>query len=169
YQTNAQGKSWPAGSLMPNDLGLFDMLGNAWEWCQDAARPHGSSGDGKAIEDMEDPAEITNSTIRVFRGGAVNEPGPAVHSAHRNTVGPGYRAGFRLARTLPFRSFDRYAAARAAALAVAGQGKNQPPQGDASNAKLRRQALDWLKAELVAWSKVQPPRVFVARRMWQLQ
>src|SRR5262249_26464125 len=27
--------SWPAGSLWPNDLGLFDILGNALEWCQE--------------------------------------------------------------------------------------------------------------------------------------
>jgi tetratricopeptide (TPR) repeat protein len=42
-------------------------------------------------------------------------------------------------------------AARAAALAAAGQGKDEPPQGDAAKAKLRGQALDWLKAELTVW------------------
>src|SRR5262249_10906505 len=63
----------------------------------------------------------------------------------------------------------RYAAARAAALAAAGEGKNQPPLDDAAKAELRRQALDWLKAELTAWSKVQPPRVFIARNLWQWQ
>ena len=28
YQANSQEHAWPCGSLMPNDLGLFDMLGN---------------------------------------------------------------------------------------------------------------------------------------------
>jgi formylglycine-generating enzyme required for sulfatase activity len=31
YQKNSQNKLWPVGSLKPNDLGLFDMAGNAWE------------------------------------------------------------------------------------------------------------------------------------------
>ena len=48
----------------------------------------------------------------------------------------------------------RYNAACAAALAVAGLGKNEPPLDDAARAKLRRQALDWLQTELAAWAKV---------------
>src|SRR5262249_53904826 len=47
----------------------------------------------------------------------------------------------------------RYHAARAAVLAAAGQGQDEPPLDDAAKAKLRRQALDWLKAELKAWTK----------------
>ena len=35
YQANSQDHAWPCGSLLPNDLGLFDMLGNVYEWCQD--------------------------------------------------------------------------------------------------------------------------------------
>ena len=35
-----------------------------------------------------------------------------------------------------------------------GKGKEDPTPNDASKGKLRRQALDWLKAELAAWSKV---------------
>src|SRR5262249_44361460 len=50
-----------------------------------------------------------------------------------------------------------------------GKGKNHPPLDDAAKAKLRRQALGWLKAELAAWSKVQPPRMFIARNLWQWQ
>ena len=30
-------RAWPCGSLLPNDLGLFDMLGNVNEWCQERA------------------------------------------------------------------------------------------------------------------------------------
>src|SRR5262245_16102296 len=42
YQANSQEHAWSCGSLLPNDLGLFDMLGNMYEWCQDrtdAPRP----------------------------------------------------------------------------------------------------------------------------------
>ena len=48
----------------------------------------------------------------------------------------------------------RYIAARAAALAAAGRGKDEPPPDAAAKAELRRKALDWLRAELAAWSKV---------------
>ena len=47
-----------------------------------------------------------------------------------------------------------HAAARAAALAAAGRGKDKPPPDDAAKAKLRRQALDWLTAELTALCKL---------------
>jgi hypothetical protein len=47
----------------------------------------------------------------------------------------------------------RYHAACAAALAAAGQGKDEPPLDEAALAKLRGQALDWLTAELNAWDK----------------
>jgi tetratricopeptide (TPR) repeat protein len=48
----------------------------------------------------------------------------------------------------------RYNAACAATLAVAGRGEDDPKPDDADRARLRRQALDWLKAELAAWSQV---------------
>jgi WD40 repeat protein/serine/threonine protein kinase len=51
------------------------------------------------------------------------------------------------------RAQHRYHAARAAALAAAGQGKARPPLDDAAKATLRRQVLDWLKAEFAAWDK----------------
>jgi len=48
----------------------------------------------------------------------------------------------------------RYNAACAAALAGCGKGSDGPLPDDVARAKLRRQALDWLKAELVLWSKL---------------
>jgi hypothetical protein len=47
----------------------------------------------------------------------------------------------------------RYQAARAALLTAAGPGEGEPPLDDAARAKLRRQALDWLKAELRTWNE----------------
>ena len=49
---------------------------------------------------------------------------------------------------------NRYNAACAAALAGSGQGKDNPPLDEAAKSKWRKQALDWLKADLAAWSKI---------------
>ncbi len=66
----------------------------------------------------------------------------------------------------------RYNAARAAALSAAGQGKDQPPPDDAAKVKLRRQALDLLKAELGGWTKLlesgQPENIVGTLIQWQM-
>jgi len=49
---------------------------------------------------------------------------------------------------------NRYNPACAAALAGSGQGKDDPPLDDAAKARWRKQAIDWLKADLAAWSKI---------------
>ena len=37
YQANSKEHAWTCGSLFSNELGLFDMLGNIYEWCQDSS------------------------------------------------------------------------------------------------------------------------------------
>jgi tetratricopeptide (TPR) repeat protein len=60
----------------------------------------------------------------------------------------------------------RYNAACAAALAAAGEGKDDPPPDALSRARLRREALDWLKAERDVWARLlaagPPPQVRAA-------
>ena len=58
YMLNAASMSHPVGRLLPNDLGLFDMHGNNFKWCQDTFKPRGKAGDGKAIEDMDDQTTL---------------------------------------------------------------------------------------------------------------
>jgi hypothetical protein len=52
------------------------------------------------------------------------------------------------------RSGHRYNAACAAALAGAGQGNDVPPPDAAARTKLRQQSRDWLKPELLSWTKL---------------
>jgi hypothetical protein len=52
------------------------------------------------------------------------------------------------------RSQNRYNAACAAALAAAGEGKDDPPLDDSAKARWRKQALECLRADLAAWKKL---------------
>ncbi len=103
YLKNSGDHTWPVGSLKPNDLGLFDMYGNAWAWCHDAYGLYRSSQSGKAVDDEGDPSPLLEKTIRVLRGGAFNVQPRGLRSAHRNRNQPGNRNnvsfGIRPART----------------------------------------------------------------------
>jgi formylglycine-generating enzyme required for sulfatase activity len=103
YQANGQNRTWPVGSLKANDLGLFDMLGNAWEWCFDeyvespkqAALVFAGAVTNQAVEDR---------VARVLRGGAFDVHPQFVRSACRVDTAPANRdsvVGFRPARTYP--------------------------------------------------------------------
>jgi formylglycine-generating enzyme required for sulfatase activity len=48
-----QKRTWPVGSLKPNDFGMFDMYGNANEWCQSRwVEEYPSTPTGSAWEDV---------------------------------------------------------------------------------------------------------------------
>jgi len=102
YVQNANGRTQPVGKKMPNDYGLFDLYGNALEWCQDAAAPHPSSEGGLPIEDREDLSVITGSGNRVLRGGSCASPALNLRSAQRfepESAAARSLAGMRVART----------------------------------------------------------------------
>jgi formylglycine-generating enzyme required for sulfatase activity len=103
YVLNASSQLHPVGSLRPNDLGLFDLHGNAWEWCQDRfmSMRQKEAIKGRANkEDLEDIADSKGSLV--LRGGSFNAAARFVRSALRSYYVPAYRdhnVGFRPART----------------------------------------------------------------------
>ena len=92
----------PGDCLKPNDFGLFDMLGNALEWCQESMAYYSPGPGGKAAEDIEDKRDIKDKLSRVLRGGSFLNHAMYVRSAYRNWHVPTNRdddVGFRPART----------------------------------------------------------------------
>ena len=100
YAGNSAEHAWPGGSLLPNDLGLFDMLGNVYEWCQERPLLFRPDQAGTIYDDIT-YKEHANSD-RLLRGGAFLNLPALVRSANRYWNAPKYRygdCGFRLART----------------------------------------------------------------------
>ncbi len=62
----------PVGTKSPNDWGIYDMLGNLWEWCSDRSGDYQANDEGKGIA-VTDPTgateEETPANLRVDRGG----------------------------------------------------------------------------------------------------
>jgi formylglycine-generating enzyme required for sulfatase activity len=102
YFQNSKERTRPVGGKKPNDLGLFDMHGNVYSWCQESYRVYPTPKDDEAVEDKEAVLSIVPTTGRVLRGGSFNFPASNVRSAFRNWDVPTIRTnavGFRPART----------------------------------------------------------------------
>jgi serine/threonine protein kinase/formylglycine-generating enzyme required for sulfatase activity len=102
YQANSREHAWSCGSLLPNDLGLFDMLGNQFEWVnerQGVTRPGRHASYTDHINIIE---RIDGKIPRILRGGAFFYQSALVRSAFRSWLAPANRSnssGFRPSRT----------------------------------------------------------------------
>ena len=85
FEGNSQQRTQAVGQKQPNAFGLFDMLGNVWEWCWD----------------LYDP-EVYGS-YRIFRGGGWSDESRGCLASNRRRSHPTYAIddlGFRVARSL---------------------------------------------------------------------
>lgn len=102
FQVNSGDHAWSCGGLLPNDLGLFDTLGNVFEWCHERTREYHESSSGM---DATGALEVVSrGHPRILRGCSFNDLASDVRSADRIWLLPLYRnsnLGFRVARTCP--------------------------------------------------------------------
>ncbi|MBF0225210.1 MAG: SUMF1/EgtB/PvdO family nonheme iron enzyme [Desulfobacterales bacterium] len=97
YRDNSDGSTHPVGEKEPNGLGIYDMSGNVWEWCQDIYHK-----DAYTKYKSHNPIYNGEGTTRVYRGGSWASQSRYVRCARRNSYPPGsrnYNVGFRIIRT----------------------------------------------------------------------
>ena len=98
----SRGTTHPVGTKQPNELGLYDMSGNVWEWCNDryGKNYYQECADKGVVRNPQGPGK---GSYRVSRGGGWYDGARYCRSASRDYGSPTSRysiVGFRLAHSL---------------------------------------------------------------------
>ncbi|NQV24289.1 MAG: SUMF1/EgtB/PvdO family nonheme iron enzyme, partial [Rhodopirellula sp.] len=142
---NSESQTHPVRQKAANPWGLFDTLGNVWEWCQDAWQGRHDNGPG-----IDPVLEGVASADRVIRGGSWLNNARCVRAAYRHARSPGYRdryIGFRCrVRELRIQQAVELAAAggllasREGRASVERRSRKAEPGGDSETASVARAA-----------------------------
>lgn len=94
YNATSNGSLQPVGKRLPNELGIHDMSGNAWEWAQDRYDTYYYRQSPR-----QTPAGDPFGVNRVLRGGSYSSDAGQLRTSYRDYIAPDRRAdgiGFRL-------------------------------------------------------------------------